>query len=189
MAEMCRCRGRRVSLKRCPAGIRPATAADMKAVCEIVNHYIETTTVNFRTEPQTPEEWTADLLRLQDRYPWLVADLESVVVGIAYATPWKARSAYSWTAESTVYTSRRHQRLGVGSALYTRLLECIEAQGFKSVVAVIGLPNDPSVRLHESLGYIHRGTLRAAGFKQDEWHDVGFWQRDFMVETPPRPVP
>ncbi|KPI15316.1 Phosphinothricin acetyltransferase [Actinobacteria bacterium OK074] len=177
-----------MSPERHPAEIRPATVADMPAVCDIVNHYIETSTVNFRTEPQTPQEWTLDLLHLQERYPWLVAEVDGQVAGIAYAGPWKARNAYDWTAESTVYVSPRHQRLGLGSTLYTHLLKSMEAQGFKSVVAVIGLPNDPSVRLHEALGYTARGTLRAAGFKHGGWHDVGFWQRDFTLPEPPRPV-
>ncbi|MEU3529467.1 phosphinothricin N-acetyltransferase [Streptomyces sp. NPDC038707] len=177
-----------MSPERHPAVIRPATVADMTAVCDIVNHYIETSTVNFRTEPQTPDEWTTDLLHLRERYPWLVAEVDGVVAGIAYGGPWKARNAYDWTAESTVYVSHRHQRLGLGSTLYTHLLKSMEAQGFKSVVGVIGLPNEPSVRLHEALGYTACGTLKAAGFKHGNWHDVGFWQRDFALPVPPRPV-
>lgn len=94
-----------MSPERHPAEIRPATVADMPAVCDIVNHYIETSTVNFRTEPQTPQEWTQDLLHLQERYPWLVAEVDGEIAGIAYAGPWKARNAYDWTAESTVYIS------------------------------------------------------------------------------------
>lgn len=177
-----------MSRDRHPAEIRPATVEDMPAVCEIVNHYIRTSTVNFRTEPQTPDEWTKDLLASRERYPWLVAEVGGVVAGVAYAGPWKARNAYDWTAESTVYVSPSHQRLGLGSLLYTRLLKSMEAQGFRTVVAVIGLPNDPSVRLHEALGYTARGTLKAAGFKHGNWHDVGFWQRDFPLPAPPHPV-
>lgn len=177
-----------MSPERQRADIRPATVDDMPAVCEIVNHYIATSTVNFRTEPQTPDEWTKDLLALRERYPWIVAEVDGVVAGIAYGGPWKARNAYDWTAEATVYVSPRHQRLGLGTALYTHLLESVEAQGFRSVVAVIGLPNDASVRLHEALGFTARGTLKAAGFKHGNWHDVGFWQRDFALPAPPRPV-
>jgi len=107
-----------MSPERRPADIRRATEADMPAVCTIVNHYIETSTVNFRTEPQEPQEWTDDLVRLRERYPWLVAEVDGEVAGIAYAGPWKARNAYDWTAESTVYVSPRHQRgvrgLGIG---------------------------------------------------------------------------
>jgi hypothetical protein len=56
------------------------------------------------------------------------------------------------------------------------------------VIAVIGLPNDPSVRLYKALGFTPCDTLRTAGFKHGEWHDVGFWQREFTLPAPPRPV-
>lgn len=154
-------------------------------MCEIVNHYIRTSTVNFRTDPQTPQEWTHDLLNRGRRYPWFVAQVDGAVVGVAYAGPWKSRGAYDWTAESTVYVSHRHQRLGLGFLLYSHLLASMQAQGFRSAIATIGLPNDPSVRLHESLGYRARGTLKAVGFKHGDWHDVGFWQQHFDASNPP----
>lgn len=103
----------------------------MTAVCEIVNHYIRTSTVNFRTDPQTPQEWTHDLLNRGRRYPWFVAQVDGAVVGVAYAGPWKSRGAYDWTAESTVYVSHRHQRLGLGFLLYSHLLASMQAQGFR----------------------------------------------------------
>lgn len=171
-----------------PVEVRPATVDDMPAVCGIVNHWIETSTANFRTEPQTPQEWADDLRALQERYPWLVAEVAGAVAGVAYAGPWKARAAYAWTAEATVYVSPGHRRMGVGSALYGRLLALLEEQGFRSVVAVVGLPNEPSVRLHEAHGFTVRGTLTAAGYKHGGWHDVGFLQRDFALPDPPPPV-
>jgi len=73
--------------------VRPAQVADMPAFCDLVNHYIETTTINFRSEPQAPEEWHDDWKRQQERYPWLVATANDEVVGIAYASPWKPRRA------------------------------------------------------------------------------------------------
>jgi len=169
--------------------VRRATPADMAAVCDIVNFYIATTTVNFRMEPQTAREWEADLRSYRDRYPWLVADVDGHVAGVAYSIPWKPRNAYDWCAESTVYVAAGHRGLGLGSALCSRLLTSLESQGFRSVVAVIGLPNDASVGLHESLGYVHAGTIRRAGYKLGGWHDVGFWQREFTTgEGPPAPL-
>ncbi|HEV2372276.1 MAG TPA: GNAT family N-acetyltransferase [Streptosporangiaceae bacterium] len=169
--------------------VRAATPADMAAVCDIVNFYIETTTVNFRMEPQTAQEWEADLRSCRDKYPWLVADVDGSVAGVAYSSPWKSRNAYDWCAESTVYVSPHHRGMGLGSALYSSLLASLESQGFRSVVAVIGLPNEASVRLHESLGYVHAGTIRKAGYKLGGWHDVGFWQREFATgDEPPTPT-
>jgi phosphinothricin acetyltransferase len=173
--------------------VRLAEAGDLPAVCAIVNHYIKETTVNFRTEPQTPAEWEADWRRLHDRYPWLVAVVDGSVAGIAYAAPWKARNAYDWCVETTLYVSHLRRGQGLGTALYAYLLKVLEAQGYHSVVAVIGLPNPESVSFHERLGYAHAGTLHAVGYKMGEWHDVDFWQRRLAPahQSPQliRPVP
>jgi phosphinothricin acetyltransferase len=156
--------------------VRLATEDDLAGVCKIVNHFIEKSFVNFRTEPQGVDEWRSEWGRLHERFPWLVA-IDDGVVGVAYAVPWNGRAAYQWTAEATVYVDPSRQRRGVGDSLYTELLGRLRSQGFRSVVAVIALPNEPSVRLHERHGFIRAGRLVEAGYKMDAWHDVGFWQR------------
>jgi len=167
--------------------VRGAREADIPAFCEIVNPYIENTTANFRTEPQLPDDWLDEWKRFGDRYPWLVAvdgghaDGEQAgnerVVGLAYGSPWRTRRAYDWTVETTVYIRAGHQRRGIGRALYGRLLEILDAQGFHSQIGVIVLPNASSVALHEAFGFVHVGTLRDVGYKQGAWRSTGLWQR------------
>lgn len=160
-----------------PLAVRFAQVADMAAVCDIVNHYIAGTTYNFRTSPQTPEDWIADWTRCHKRYPWLVATIDGRVVGVAYAGPWKPRAAYDWCAEVTVYVAHDCTRRGIGRRLYERLFALIDQQGFHSQVALIALPNPASVAVHEAFGFRHVGTLREVGYKHGGWRDVGFWQR------------
>ncbi|WP_033213694.1 phosphinothricin N-acetyltransferase [Kitasatospora phosalacinea] len=170
-------------------GVRLARAEDLPAVCEIVNFYIRTSTVNFRTSPQLPEEWEQDWAAHRERYPWYVALVGGEVAGIAYAAPWKARNAYDWTTETTVYVSDRHRGRGLGSALYERLLKTLEAQGYRSAMAVVSLPNEGSVALHEAFGFESVGRIHAAGHKLGGWHDIGFWQRRFVLdEDAPGPI-
>ncbi len=160
-----------------PSGleVRLATEDDLVHIRQIVNHFIENTVINFRTEPQSLDEWRDDWGRLHSRFPWLVA-VDDRIVGVAYAAPWNCRAAYQWTAEVTVYVDPSRQRRGAGDALYTELLDRMRREGFHSVVAVIALPNEPSVRLHERHGFTRVGQLVDAGYKQGAWHDVGFWQ-------------
>jgi phosphinothricin acetyltransferase len=160
--------------------VRLATEDDLPEVCKIVNHFIENSFVNFRTQPQSVDEWRSDWTRLHSRFPWLVAT-DDRVVGVAYAAPWNGRAAYQWTAEATVYVDPSSQRRGVGDALYSGLLDRLRRQEFHSAVAVIALPNEPSVRLHERHGFIRVGQLGEAGYKLGAWHDVGFWQRTFNI--------
>jgi phosphinothricin acetyltransferase len=145
--------------------VRLATEDDLAEVCTIVNHYIEKSFVNFRTEPQGVDEWRSDWRRRRTRFPWLVAT-DDRVVGVAYAAPWNDRDAYQWTVEATVYVDPRRQRRGVGDALYTELLGRLRRQGFHSAVAVIALPNEPSVRLHERHGFVRIGQLVDAGYQR-----------------------
>jgi phosphinothricin acetyltransferase len=156
--------------------VRAATGEDLERVREIVNHYIEHSVFNFRTEPQTLDEVQALWAQRHGRFPWLVADVDGRVVGAAYAGPWNERAAYQWTVESTIYVDPTTHRRGVGDALYAELLDQLRRKGFHSAIAVIALPNEPSVRLHERHGFVPAGRLREAGYKHDAWHDVGFWQ-------------
>jgi phosphinothricin acetyltransferase len=172
--------------------VRLAAEDDLVRVCEIVNYFINNTFANFRTKPQIVEEWRHDWRRLHSRFPWLVATTHDRLVGVAYTAPWNDRNAYQWTVEATVYVDDSWHGRGAGNALYTELLDRLRRQGFRSVVAVIALPNDPSVRLHERHGFIHVGKLVDAGFKRGGWHDVGFWQCTLRSSPdeipPPRPV-
>jgi phosphinothricin acetyltransferase len=169
--------------------IRFARPGDFAAVCSIVNVYIATSTVNFRTEPQTPEEWERSWAAGRDRHPWYVAEVDGVVSGVAYSSPWNTRAAYDWTAETTVYVDERQRGRGLGGALYTELLKTLETQGYRSAIAVVALPNDASVALHESFGFRFAGRVEAAGHKFGAWHDVGFWQRGFAFgPEPPAPI-
>jgi len=157
--------------------IRLAEEADLEQFAEIVNHYIETSAINFHDRPQSEEDWEDTWQVLHERFPFVVAEKDGVVGGIAYASPWKMRGAYRWTCEVTVYIRAGHERQGLGRALSERMLEILDAQGYRAIVAVIALPNEASVALHESLGYEHVGTLKQLGFKNDAWRDVSFWQR------------
>jgi acyl-CoA synthetase (AMP-forming)/AMP-acid ligase II/L-amino acid N-acyltransferase YncA/acyl carrier protein len=169
--------------------VRCAREHDFPDICTLVNHYIEHTGFNFRTEPQTPGEWIAEWSATRARYPWLVANRNGAIAGIAYAGPWKGRAAYDWCAEVTVYVAHDAQRMGIGRTLYRRLLAMLDSQGYRTQVAVIALPNAPSVALHEACRFRHAGTLREVGYKHGAWLDVGFWQRSRPArDEPPAPI-
>jgi phosphinothricin acetyltransferase len=64
----------------------------------------------------------------------------------------------------------------------------LDAQGCRTQVGVIGLPNEASARFHESFGFRHAGTLTGVGHKLGSWRDVGFWQRTPDASDGPPPV-
>lgn len=120
----------------------------------------------------------ADRIRAVSRnWPWLVAEIDGRVAGYAYASQHRERASYRWAADVTVYVSSDQQRRGAGRALYAPLLELLCAQGYHEACAGITLPNDASVGLHESLGFVPVGVYRNIAFKHGSWRSVGWWQK------------
>ena len=109
--------------------------------------------------------------------PWLVAEQSGAIAGYAYATPWKPRRGYRFSAEVTVYVESGGQRRGVGSALYEHLLPAVRARGIHAAMGGIALPNASSVALHEKFGFEKVAHFRETGFKLGRWIDVGYWEK------------
>lgn len=168
--------------------IRPASEADFPAVLDIVNTEIRHGSAHFGTTPNTRDDlvnWIGSAASL----PWLVADAgANGALGFARAARWQSREGYDWTVTISVYVRREAQRRGVGAALYADLLPRLDALGYRTVIAGIALPNDASVRLHESIGMRHVGTFPRAGFKFGRWIDVGYWVRTRDGDDPPAPI-
>ena len=171
-------------MERAEPRIRRVTLRDLEAIRGIVNWAIEHSASNFNTQPGSFESWREDWERDAARYPWLVSTdrVNERVTGVAYASPYKARPAYDWTSEVTLYIHPDFQRRGLGRALYRELLPILKAQGFHTLIATIALPNPASVGLHESLGFELAGIQERVGRKFDRWHDVGLWQYHLQNE-------
>jgi len=157
--------------------IRPATAADAERICTIYNHYIATTTISFEEEPVAPADMAqriADVVSLN--LPWLVMLENGQLIGYAYATKWRARAAYRFAAESSIYFDPACAGKGAGTALYEALLMALRQRGLHLVIGGIAQPNEASVRLHERLGFIKVAHFGEVGLKFGKWIDVGYWQ-------------
>lgn len=170
--------------------VRRARASDMEAVAEIINEHIERGWAHFGDRPLAASEWVADWEAYHERYPWLVAEQEGEIGGLAYGKTFNSRAAYDWTAEVSVYLRDGLQGQGIGSLLYGRLIPTLDAQGYRCLVAGITTPNEGSVRLHERFGFKHLGTLERVGYKMGAWRNVGSWQRLVgpMDDSEPAPV-
>jgi phosphinothricin acetyltransferase len=156
--------------------IRSATGADAERIAQIYEPYVRDTPASFEVDPPRPQEMLGRIEGAAGRYPWLVAEKDSAVIGYAYAGEFRTRAAYRWSAEVSAYIDREHRARGAGRALMNRLLDDLRAGDFASALAGITLPNPASVRLFESLGFAPIGVFRYVGYKFGRWHDVGWWQ-------------
>lgn len=175
--------------------IRLARESDVPAINAIGNHYIAETHIHFALAPVPDEEMLADWRETHRQYPWYVAD-ENGVIGFARASRWKGRCAYDWAVEVSVYLRPDATGRGVGRALYERLFATLRAQGYRTAIGGVALPNEASVGLHEAMGMARVGVFERIGHKFGRWIDVGYWQinwhdphhPDTDAPSPIRPV-
>ncbi|HJR10006.1 MAG TPA: arsinothricin resistance N-acetyltransferase ArsN1 family B [Rhodanobacteraceae bacterium] len=156
--------------------IRAAATADASSICAIYNHYVTNTIVTFEEQPVAAADMQSRMDAVLEKLPWLVLEHDGAIAGYAYASPWKSRSGYRFTVESSIYLSPTQVGRGFGSALYQSLLDDLRAQNIHCVIGGAALPNVASAALHEKLGFTKVAHFRENGFKFGHWIDVGYWQ-------------
>lgn len=169
--------------------IRAAGPADAAAIAAIYAPYVAGGTVSFETDPPDTRAMRSRITASDGLYPWIVATSgeSDIVLGYAYATKWRDRPAYKYIVETSIYMAGDRQQQGAGRLLYDALVDTLVEQDFTQAIAMIALPNDASITLHESCGFRRGGVFREVGWKQGRWIDVGLWQRDLAdAENPPR---
>jgi len=159
--------------------IRPGRPADIAAITRIYAHAVQHGTASF--ELDAPDQ--AEMARRQSAlvaggYPYLVAERAGAVAGYAYAGPYRARPAYHWAVEDSIYVAPEFHRQGLGARLLARLVADAQTLGFRQMIAVIGdSAQTASIALHAAAGFRMIGTLQSVGFKHDRWLDTVLMQR------------
>lgn len=161
--------------------IRPVDPADCAAITAIYGHAVIHGTASWEHDP--PD--LAEMTRRRDAvlaagYPYLVAIRDGRVLGYAYASAYRPRSAYRATVEDSVYLAPEAQRQGIGTQLLTALIEDCTRRGFRQMIGIIGDGHGGSagsLKLHESLGFTRVGIVRDIGYKHGRWLDQMILQK------------
>ena len=200
------------------ATLRLATPADIERVLEIYTPYVNDTAITFETEVPELDAFATRMALAAQTYPFIVAEsvcdaksrgeaaadttvcdtksngetaANTTVIGYAYAHPCGEKAAYGWNAELTVYLVQQCRSQGCGRMLCEALLALLALQGIRNVFSLITVPNEPSFRLHENLGFEHIGIQKHAGYKCEAWHDVAWLQKSLgdFSGAPAAPLP
>jgi L-amino acid N-acyltransferase YncA len=158
--------------------IRPTTPADLPAITAIYRHAVLTGTATFELEPPDLAEMTRryDAL-MSEGFPYIVAALDGVVAGYAYAGPYRARPAYRFSVENSIYLDPAAQGKRIGTQLLQVLITESEKRGYRLMVAVIGdSANAASIGVHTRAGFKMVGTLENVGLKFGRWLDTVLMQ-------------
>jgi L-amino acid N-acyltransferase YncA len=156
--------------------VRPATDADVDAIAAIYAREVREGFASFETEPPPRSRWEEKLRSAESGDQVLVAEIDDTVVGYAHSSSYRLRPGYRHTRETSLYLDPSAQRQGLGRHLYDELVPRLRDDGVHLALAVVALPNPASVRLHESVGFEHLGTMREVGRKFDRWIDVAWYQ-------------
>ena len=156
--------------------IRLARADDAPAIQAIYAPVVSHTPISFETTPPSIEEMSQRIEQTLKSFPWLVYEDTGELLGYAYASQHRIRSAYQWSVDVSIYVHEHSRRQGIGRQLYAALFKLLRQQGFYNAYAGITLPNPASVALHEAMGMQPLGVYQKVGYKLGAWHDVGWWQ-------------
>ena len=159
--------------------IRDVHGSDSEAVHAIYAHHVLNGTASFDWEPPPVAAIAAKIDHIRGAgWPFVVAEVGAAVAGYAYATQFRDRAAYRFTAENSIYVHPEHMHRGIGKLLLEALLEQSTARGFRTMIAVIGGGEPASVALHARCGFVQAGRLSGVGWKKECWLDSVYMQRD-----------
>ena len=168
--------------------VRIAVPEDAASLAEIYAPYVTDTSITFEYEVPGAEEFAERIRETLKKYPYLVADEEGIIQGYAYASPFKARAAYVWSVETSIYISPSAKHRGIGTALYRELEDLLRRQHVCNLCACITYPNPVSIAFHEKFGYRTVAHFNSAGFKLDAWHDIVWMEKELCPHSvPPAP--
>lgn len=160
--------------------IRNVELNDASEIVDIYNYYIENTMITFEEEKVTVVNMENRITDIVKTHPWIVYTENNKVLGYAYASKWRPRSAYRYSVETSVYIQKDNRVKGLGSKLYEELLQQVKQIGIKNVIGGMSLPNVPSQMLHEKFGFKKVAHFEKVGFKMNTWIDVGYWELRFV---------
>jgi phosphinothricin acetyltransferase len=159
--------------------VRCAERRDLGRITEIYNHYVETTAITFDVKPYREAErepWLAQFAPT-GRHRLFVAERAGRVIGYAGSLTYRPKPAYETSVEVTIYVAPEERARGVGPRLYDALFGALRGEDVHRALAGITLPNEPSVRLHERLGFQPVGVYSEVGRKLGRYWDVGWWEK------------
>jgi L-amino acid N-acyltransferase YncA len=174
-----------------PVVVRASREDDVDAMLAIYRHHIRSgvePNAFAEAEMLDPEDLKRRRKNMRkNRLPHIVAESHGLVVGYAYAVPFRKRPAYRYTLKHSIYVHPEHMRSGIGRKLLSALIDACAAAGRRQLIGYIDAANVGSIRLHEAFGFRQVGFLPSVAFKFGHWADSIMMQRSLGPgdTTPP----
>lgn len=163
--------------------IRLAEKRDVPGILEIYSPFILNTSVTFEEIVPDEDSFWERIQGIMAELPYLICEIDGRIAGYAYASGYRSRASYRWSKEVSVYIHPDFQRKKVAHALYTSLNEMVRYQGIADLLAIITMPNEPSVAFHKQFGYSKCGEFKNVGYKLGHWQNVGWFELFLQDES------
>lgn len=164
--------------------VRFATPADAETLVAIYAPYIRKTAITYEYEVPSVAEFARRIETYSAKHPYLVAELDGIPVGYAYACPLGSRPAFDWAVETAIYIREDCKGLGLGRVLYEKLEAILKVMGIRTMTAAVASVDhddpyltDASIRFHLRMGYTPVGTFHNAGCKFGRWYDLTWLEK------------
>lgn len=166
--------------------LRAALPDDAGQIATIYAPYVVTNAVSFETKPPTAVGMRARIKAAANTHPWIVATQGKIVLGYAYAKPFRPGPTHRFGVEVAVYAAGDLEGKGIRRTLLASLLATLTEQNFTQAICTLMTPNDKLIQLYEAHGFRRAGAYREVCFKNGHWSDIGLWQRELAEPgTPP----
>ncbi|MDO6758787.1 GNAT family N-acetyltransferase [Tamlana sp. 2_MG-2023] len=156
--------------------IRSLKKQDTQEILDIYNYYVLNSVATFDIDALTLEEFQDKINNIYKDYPFIVFEENNEILGYAYGSRFRPKAAYNDVVESTVYVKHDTHGKEIGTKLYAELIAQLIERDFHTVLGVLTIPNEASVKLHEKFGFEKVAHLKEVGYKFDTWQHVGIWQ-------------
>jgi phosphinothricin acetyltransferase len=160
--------------------LRGATLEDMPAVLGLYRHYVRNSVVTFDEKAPTLAAYKSRFLHLQKLgYPFRLAlSPTGTLLGFAYVFPFREKSAFRKTVESSIYLGPAALGRGLGRTLLGDLIDHCEKAGLREIIAVIADQGaEASMALHTGFGFVETGRMGKVGYKFDRWLGIIMMQK------------
>ena len=171
--------------------VRAAAPEDAEQLLEIYTPFVisedcRLSNVSFELAAPDVEEFRQRIQDISKQFPYLVGEVNGQILGYVYCHPYRERLAYQWAVEVTIYLAPAGQGKGLGRLLYETMEKLLCLQGVTMAYSCITVGNDHSIKMHEALGYRLIGTFTNSGYKNGQWLDT-VWLEKQLQPCPKQP--
>lgn len=171
--------------------VRAAAPEDAEQLLEIYTPFVisedsSLSNVSFELAAPDVEEFRQRIQDISKQFPYLVGEVNGQILGYVYCHPYRERLAYQWSVEVTIYLAPAGQGKGLGRLLYETMEKLLCLQGVTMAYSCITVGNDHSIKMHEGLGYRLIGTFTNSGYKNGQWLDT-VWLEKQLQPCPKQP--